>query len=230
MWYKNGNCFVHLYEKGQSQREPAFKIPLACLLSAKCEPMVQRFSDRSTTEEQSSRIDLYIPAPPTASLSQALQYHIATRNFFAWVCRRSMVGDYLGDALVALVESLREFRDDDADNFQDLLSYLDEEAYLDMSNHPPHALAILQLAEKFQFKDMYIDALAHCVGMSERLYQSPGCSVSWISYLTRNIPVILGLPCADMCGSAYQCRVTGAYPTRTRRSGSSAEPCWCHSL
>lgn len=176
LWYKNGNCFVHLHEKGQSQREPAFKIPLACLLSAKCEPMVQRFADRSVTEEKASRIDLYIPAPPTASPSQALQYHIATRNLFAWVCRRSMVGSYLGDALIALVESLHEFRDDDADNFQDLLSYLDEEAYVDMSNHPPHALAMLQLAENFHFKDLYIDALAHCVGMSERLYKSPGYS------------------------------------------------------
>ncbi|ROV99045.1 hypothetical protein VMCG_06587 [Cytospora schulzeri] len=179
LWYKNGNCFVHLYEKGQSQREPAFKIPIACLLSAKCEPMVKRFADRSITEETTSqhgRIDLYIPAPPTASRSQALQYHIATRNFFAWVCRRSMVGHYLGDALVALVTSMREFRDDDADNYQDLLGYLDEEAYLDMSNHPTHALAILQLAENFQFKDMYIDALAHCVGMNERLHKSPGYS------------------------------------------------------
>lgn len=91
-----------------------------------------------------------------------------------------MVGSYLGDALIALMESLHEFRDDDADNFQDLLSYLDEEAYVDMSNHPPHALAMLQLAENFQFKDLYIDALAHCVGMSERLYKSPGYSVSWM--------------------------------------------------
>ncbi|KUI65113.1 hypothetical protein VM1G_00070 [Cytospora mali] len=179
LWYKNGNCFVHLYEKGQSQREPAFKIPFECILSAKCEPLLERFMDRSISEEdeearQHGRVDLYIPAPPTASRSQALQYHIATRNFFAWVCRRSMVGDHLGNALVALMKSIHEYRGDDVDNFQDLMDYLDEEGYLDMSNHPNHAVAILYLAENFEYRDLYIDAFAHCVGMSERLYKSPG--------------------------------------------------------
>jgi hypothetical protein len=186
LWYKNGNCFVHLHEKGQSQREPAFKIPFACLVSAKCEPMIKRFSDRSVTEEETSaqhgRVDLYIPAPPTASREQALQYHIGTRNFFAWVCRRSMVGDFLGNALVALIKNMHEFRAEDADHYQDLLSYLDEEAYLDMSNHPTHAIAILDLAERFQFRDLYIGAFAHCVGMSEKLYKTPGYSVSWTSH------------------------------------------------
>lgn len=94
-----------------------------------------------------------------------------------------MVGDFLGNALVALVNSMHEFRDDGVDNYQDLLSYLDEEAYLDMSNHPTHAVAILDLAETFQFRDLYIDALAHCVGMSERLYKTPGYSVSQASHL-----------------------------------------------
>lgn len=207
LWYRDGNCFVHLHEKGQSQREPAFKIPIRCLISAKCKPMIERFVDQSITEEETSkngRVDLYIPAPPTASREQALQYHIATRNFFAWICRRSMVGDFLGNALVTLVNSMHEFRDADADNYQDLLNYLDEEAYLDMSNHPTHAVAILDLAERFQFRDLYIDALAHCVGMSERLYKTPGYSVSWTSqpccYVRRirKEPVSFSLPCANI--------------------------------
>lgn len=183
LWYKNGNCFVHLYERGQSQREPAFKVPFACLVSARCGPLAERFTDRSISEQgknEHGQVDLYIPAPSTASPSQALQYHIATRNFFAWVCRRSMVGGHLGNALVALVDSMREYRDDDVDNIQDLMSYLDEEGYLDMRNHPNHALAMLHLAEKLQDKDLYIDALAHCVGMSERLYKSPEYLVSCI--------------------------------------------------
>ncbi|KAK2604166.1 hypothetical protein N8I77_007117 [Diaporthe amygdali] len=188
LWYKNGDCFVHLYEKGRSQRGPAFKVPFVCLLSAQCTPLIERFVDRSVSEEeahQNGRVDLYIPAPPTASRSQALQYHIATRNFFAWMFRRSMVGNHLGNALVALHGSMHEFRDAGANNKQDLLSYLDEEGYLDTRHQPNHALAILHVAENFELRDLYVDAFAHCVGMSEQLYRSP--EYSRISVVSRKL-------------------------------------------
>ncbi|KAI7774332.1 hypothetical protein LA080_008891 [Diaporthe eres] len=188
LWYKNGDCFVHLYEKGRSQRGPAFKVPFACLLSAQCTPLIETFVDRSVSEEeahQNGRVDLYIPAPPTASRSQALQYHIATRNFFAWIFRRSMVGNHLGNALVALEGSMQEFRDMGVDNKRDLLSYLDEEGYLDTRHQPNHALAILHVAENFELRDLYIDAFAHCVGMSEQLYKSP--EYSRISVVSRKL-------------------------------------------
>lgn len=181
LWYKNGNCFVYLCDKGQLQGEPAFKVPFACLLSAKCEPLIERYRDRSTSEEdafQHGRVELYIPAPQTGSRSQALEYHIGIRNFFAWVCRRSVVGEHLGNALVTLVHSMHEFRGDDVDNIQDLLGYLDEEGYLDMRKHPNHALAILLLAENLQLRGLYIHSLAHCMGMNEKLYKCPEYSVS----------------------------------------------------
>ncbi|KAG8166120.1 hypothetical protein KVR01_004672 [Diaporthe batatas] len=188
LWYKNGDCFVHLYEKGRSQRGPAFKVPFACLLSAQCTPLIEMFVDRSVSEEeahQNGRVDLYIPAPPIATRSQSLQYHIATRNFFAWIFRRSMVGNHLGNALVALLSSMHEFRDAGVDNKQDLLSYLDEEGYLDTRHQPNHALAILHVAENFELRELYIDAFAHCVGMSEQLYKSP--EYSRISVVSRKL-------------------------------------------
>ncbi len=118
------------------------------------------------------KVDLYIPSPPGSDKSQALQYHLATRNFFAWVFRRSMVGEHLGNALAALMNSMHEFRSPDVDNIEELVSYLDEEGYLDMRGQPNHSLGILQLAEVFQLRDLYIDAFAHCTGMSDRLYVS----------------------------------------------------------
>lgn len=211
---------MHLYEKGRSQRGPAFKVPFACLLSAQCTPLIEAFVDRSVSEEEAhenGRVDLYIPAPPTASRSQALQYHIATRNFFAWIFRRAMVGNHLGNALVTLHDSMHEFRDAGVDNKQDLLSYLDEEGYLDTRHQPNHALAILHVAENFELRDLYIDAFAHCVGMSEQLYKSPEYSVSSSSHpcLSRQPTPgyrLLGIACADMYGSAHQCCIAEAYP------------------
>lgn len=55
----------------------------------------------------------------------------------------------------------------------DLISYLDEEGYLDMRNQPIHALAILHFAEYFQCKPLYIDAFTHCTGMSDQLFLVP---------------------------------------------------------
>ncbi|KAG6364161.1 hypothetical protein INS49_005759 [Diaporthe citri] len=96
-----------------------------------------------------------------------------------------MVGNHLGNALVALQGSMQEFRDAGVDNKRDLLSYLDEEGYLDTRHQPNHALAILHVAENFELRDLYIDAFAHCVGMSEQLYRSP--EYSRISVVSRKL-------------------------------------------
>src|SRR3569833_2948978 len=198
MWFRNGNCFVHLYGRGQSKRGPAFKVPFSTLLATKCHPLVERFMLRQPSRDGGpaeidfwskanllGRVDLYIPPPPGSNKQQATEYHLATRNFFAWVFRRSMVGEHLGSALVGLLNSMHEFRLPDGDHIRALLEYLDEEGYLDMRNQPSHALAMLRLAETFQLKDLYIDAFAHCAGMNDRLYLSAEYQVSSLPPLSR---------------------------------------------
>ncbi|EGY22155.1 uncharacterized protein VDAG_03593 [Verticillium dahliae VdLs.17] len=191
LWFRGGNCFVHLYGKGQSRRGPAFKVPFGGLLSAKCHPLIQRFISREMPESPGSlfdpyddldqwhylnptrKVDLYIPAPPMANKQDAFLYHLATRNLIAWVFNRSVVGDHLGTALINLLSSMSEFRNDDEDHVGDLLDYLDEEGYLDIRNQPIHALALLRMAETFQIRDIFTDAFCHCVGMSDRLPSTP---------------------------------------------------------
>ncbi|KAK1756474.1 hypothetical protein QBC47DRAFT_186906 [Echria macrotheca] len=187
LWFKNGNCFVHLYGKGQSRRGPAFKVPLEALLKAKCHPLIARFMVRDPSVSPSSslgreyfdsldrispgsRVELYIPPPAMSTREEALRYHIATRNFFAWVFRRSLVGEHLGSTLIALLNSMSDFRRSGEDNMDGLLGYLDEEGYLEMRNQPIHALAVLHFAEHFHVRDLYIDAFTHCVGMLDQLF------------------------------------------------------------
>lgn len=128
---------------------------------------------------------------------------------------------------------MQEFRDMGVDNKGDLLSYLDEEGYLDTRHQPNHALAILHVAENFKLRDLYIDAFAHCVGMSEQLYKSPEYSVSSSSHPCPSRPptpgyLQLGTACADIYGSAHQCRIAEAYPAGQSRSGQSAQPRRCN--
>lgn len=185
LWFRTGDCFVHLYGKGESRRGPSFKVPFSSLIEAKCYPLIERFIvwedtptptrpelAQWTPRNASQRIELYIPAPSDYDRSQAYQYHVATRNFFAWVFRRSMVGESLGSAVVALLHSMHQFRSDVDDNVADMMEYFDEEGYLDMANQPNHALAMLYLAELFQMSELYTKAFVHCVGMSEQLVSS----------------------------------------------------------
>ncbi|CAG7559184.1 unnamed protein product [Fusarium equiseti] len=188
LWFRNGNCMVHLHAKGHSRRGPSFKVPFTALLDTQCYPLIERFlaweSDqkkpsfrelvRWSRENPTQMIELYIPPPPNADKAQAFNYHLATRNFFAWIFRRSMVGTCLGSAVIGLLHSMHEFRCGVEDNVADMLDYFDEEGYLDMANQPNHALAMLQLAESFQMRDLYIRAFTHCVGMSEYVLESPG--------------------------------------------------------
>lgn len=155
-------------------------MPLAALRAAKCQPLIERFAVRDVPEAPGSDpsdngvgvVELYIPAPAMASKEQALLYHLATRNLFAWVFRKSLVGHHLGQSIVGLLDSMHEFRSPDAENLEELLDYLNGEGYLDMLCRPGHALAILHFAEFFQLKGLYINAFAHCVGMSDRLFLS----------------------------------------------------------
>ncbi|CAJ2506251.1 Uu.00g003810.m01.CDS01 [Anthostomella pinea] len=192
LWFRHGNCYVHLYGQGQSRRGPAFRVPFAALLEANCYPLIDRFMSQDISKpsgqaqrddhepasyfsrsQRHSRIELFIPAPPHSDKHQAYNYHLATRNFFAFIFRRSMVGESLGSALITLMHSLHEFRTEDVDIVQDMKSYLDEEGYLHLKTQPSHALAILHLAEVFQLRELYIDAFAHCCGMSDQLFLGP---------------------------------------------------------
>lgn len=141
-------------------------------------------SDVSSSEENgffghpaNRRFDLYIPAPPAAGREQAFLYHIATRNFFAWIFGRSLVGTHLGGAVVGLLNSMNQFRSQGEDNVEAILDYMDHEGYADMRKSPDHALGVLYFAEHFQFRDMWVDAFAHCCGMNDILITSTGFEV-----------------------------------------------------
>jgi hypothetical protein len=89
-----------------------------------------------------------------------------------------MVGESLGSALIALMHSLHQFRSPDVDNLHGLMSYMNEAGYSDLNSQPTHALASLHLAEVFQLRNMYIDAFAHCCGMSNQLFLASEYQVS----------------------------------------------------
>ena len=118
------------------------------------------------------KYELYIPAPAHLNREEALQYHLTTRNFFAWMFEKPLVGLNLGESFVALQERMDEFRPDSEENQDDLLAYIDVMGYTDFRECPDHALAVLHFAEKFEYRDLWTDAFVHCAGMNNQLVTS----------------------------------------------------------
>ncbi|KAK4692740.1 hypothetical protein P7C71_g4522, partial [Lecanoromycetidae sp. Uapishka_2] len=194
LWFPSGDCLIHFYERGHSRRGASLRVALSDIESCDCEPLLDRYlpnavpeipspsssdSDRfpdalDTFNEPSppAKHEIYIPAPAHLSREDAFRYHLTTRNLFAWMYEKPLVGDRLGDALIAVLQRLNEWRPNEEQNLDDILAYIDNGGYTDFRDCPDHALAVLQFAEKFQLRELWTDAFVHCTGMWEQLDKS----------------------------------------------------------
>lgn len=188
LWLPAGDCLLHFYERGQSRRGPSLRVSLAEIESSNCGPLLDRYYSNFPPESPPSSSDperypdahenfndtpaeheLYIPAPGWLTREEAFKYHLTTRNFFAWMYEKPLVGERLGDALVDLFARMKEFRPNVKENEDDMLAYIDNQGYSDFGDCPDHALAVLRFAENLQDRELWTDAFVHCAGMWEHL-------------------------------------------------------------
>jgi hypothetical protein len=178
LFSQRGNCSVHFYEKGQSRRGPSLKIALDHIYSGRFASLFTLYTtelarhDDFEQDDLRRECDLYIPAPES-SRKEAFSWHITTRNFFALVLERPVVGAVLGQVLIDLRERLDVFRPNDPRNHEDFMAYLEKLGYLEFAHHPDYALALLNFAEHFQLQELWIDAFSHSVGMNDLLRNYP---------------------------------------------------------
>ncbi|KAI9884307.1 MAG: hypothetical protein M1823_003916 [Watsoniomyces obsoletus] len=194
LWDSQGDCFVYLHGPGESDQHASFRLSFDVIQAAECDPLLERFAmwtssalprrvESAASFDSLSTIDganllyyhIYIPAPSHWSPKQIEQYHLDTRNFFAWMFCKPIVGTNLGQALVSLAERMGIYRSAPQErNVEDILDYIDEQAYADFRECPDHALGVLLFAEHHRLQDVWTDAFVHCVGMNDRLLSSPG--------------------------------------------------------
>ncbi|KAL5117705.1 hypothetical protein ACEQ8H_004453 [Pleosporales sp. CAS-2024a] len=191
LWMQDGDCRVHLYGPGASRRGPSFCIPLRALRQKHCDGMLDTcyaqiiFEHPNGTHEaqqmhsfnqplrKAAFVEIYIPAPDSASREEAFDWHITTRNFFAYVLGRPLVGRNMGQAFVDLLERMMLFRYEHANNHQEFLSYAENQGYRDLVECTDYALASLYYAEQYKLRQVWVDAFAHCVGMGDSIDRSP---------------------------------------------------------
>ncbi|KAL1311710.1 hypothetical protein AAFC00_001811 [Neodothiora populina] len=169
--YQSGDCAVHLYTEGRSKRGPSFQLSSADIVAVGCSWMMGVYSGQQ--QDQRTSKELYIPAPVDKPRSGTFRWHLATRNFFAWIMSRPLVGMDLGDSLIDLLDRMHLFRPH-ADNLEDLFQYAKRVGYLNLVGCPEYALAFLRLAEHCQCRHLWINAFTHCVGMNDHLTDAPG--------------------------------------------------------
>lgn len=92
-----------------------------------------------------------------------------------------IVGERLGEALIATLERIIIYRPDEKDSLEEFIPYLDSQGYADFRECPDHSLAILQFAERYEVKDLWTDAFVHCAGMNDTLIVSGEFEVCCIS-------------------------------------------------
>lgn len=192
LWFASGDCLVHFYAQGHSRRGASLRVSLAAIASSNCGPLLEQYSakadagspsaasDRSTSSDEDyfndpsppAKHELFIPAPSGLTRDDAFRFHLTTRNFFAWMFEKPLVGDRLGDSLLSLLDRMNEFRSDEDENLEDVLAYIDSQEYTDFRSCPDHALAVLRFAEKNELLELWRDSFCHCAGMSDELQSS----------------------------------------------------------
>ncbi|KAF2857414.1 hypothetical protein K470DRAFT_266864 [Piedraia hortae CBS 480.64] len=211
LWAKDGNCIVHLYARGTSRRGPSFCLRLdhaeelqssylaQCCLRFPAAASLQGsedgdddFSDSGYASSpvcpiQRFPYELYIPAPPSLAKADAYAYHVTTRNYFAYLAGKPVVGDSLEAALVDLIERMRDWQDDQGMAQCRFLAYCTHQGYDNMAESPERAVVCLILAEQAQIRSLWVEAVVHCAGMYKRLDLSrvQGISDETKSVITR---------------------------------------------
>lgn len=180
--FDHGDCLVHFNEPGAPQRVPVIKVSHARLQATRCRYLLDRCRrDRRSVSPSSPGAsdsgyesavggvrELHLPPPSSLSRDQAVDYNMTSRNYFAMLMDRPLVGRRLNVALTALWRRLAQWQPDDPP-FPAFTSYCRRQGYFHLANSPRHATAVLAFAETARLAGPWTNAFAHCVGMHDRL-------------------------------------------------------------
>ncbi len=117
------------------------------------------------------KYEIYIPWPGADTGIHSTIWHITTRNFFAIMYDSSaLVGTTLHEALTKLFERITTYPDylaKDVSTVAWLTDYIVRHQFDDVRNNPSYAASLLAFSEmaSVQWREGYIEAFVHCVGM-----------------------------------------------------------------
>lgn len=125
--------------------------------------------------------EIFFPAPPEASKVENLRHHLTTRNVFALLFNKMIVGLNLYQALLDLHERLQLYMPSASDTAGMIIDYLVSNRLDDIRNDPTSAAGLLAWSEgaTVRWYEGWREAFVHCSGMYGRLkYTSESRDIS----------------------------------------------------
>ena len=204
---------------GRSSDESDFSHPL------------NTFRKRALKAPRGIQYELYVPWPGSETGIHSTMWHVTTRNFFAIMYNSSaLVGVTLYEAITLLfqrIESNPDYLDENVGKVIWLTDYLVRHKFDDVRNNPSYAASLLAFSEhpSVQWREGYIEAFVHCVGMLNLGLQT----ISEWRYITPHTKMILQNASMEMeerlhraQGWLFSFNFTEMWPT------TSAPPCAAH--
>ena len=118
-------------------------------------------------KESPIRHEIHFPAPENASRTELLRHHITTRNLFAFLLSKPLVGLTYYQALTDLHERLMLYMPKVVDCAQLMIQYLNRNHLQNVTNDPAAAAGLFAWIENgnIAWQEGWREAFVHCVGM-----------------------------------------------------------------
>ena len=128
-------------------------------------------SETSTVEEVPVLYEIYFPPPTDGTKMEILRHHITTRNVFALLCNKAIVGLSFYQALIDLLERLQMYLPLETDCASLMIDYLTSNGLSDIRNDPASAAGLLAWSEEptVRWAEGWREAFVHCVGMYNKV-------------------------------------------------------------
>lgn len=121
------------------------------------------------------RHEIHFPAPDDASRMEILRYHITTRNLFAFLLDKPLVGLTFYQALIDLHERLLMLMPREANCAELMMGFLMRNRLHNVCNDPAAAAGLLAYSEddEVQWPEGWREGFVHCSGMYTNLRALP---------------------------------------------------------
>lgn len=125
--------------------------------------------------EAQIRHEIHFPAPDGASRTEILRHHITTRNFFALLLNKPLVGLTFYQALIDLHERLLVFMPRESNCTDVVIGFLTRNHLHNICNDPAAAAGLLAYSEddEVQWPEGWREGFVHCSGMYTKLRELP---------------------------------------------------------
>ena len=162
LWDDCGDTVVYF---GHGYEYPSFRLSSILIEETKSPRLIDLLDKGIVQAEESTKSqtpgvqhELYMDARSGGSKVDVLRHHVTTRNFFAFMLRKPLVGFTFYQALVDLHERLEEYLPPGIDNSVTLQSYLVMIGLVNVSNEPRAAAGLLAWSEDVRWNNGWREA------------------------------------------------------------------------